>query len=180
MDMIYKWSGISDLMGIIHVFGHQVSCSQHLQMLNTCSLDLYLEVGSPLIDYTQETDSFIKSVQGDINVGKMLHNIVAHEEYRPYLRIRWIARCKPGGSRLTQSWGSGYSALETRIHHVLIIDSNRKYWSFQVGFPWIPKIPFSGRDFISTCLAPWTMNLHFLESCCFVRMESCPLDSIPM
>ena len=50
----------------------------------------YLEKGSPPQDYTQPASSFIKSKQGDVDVGGMFHNFRAHYEERENLGVRWI------------------------------------------------------------------------------------------
>jgi len=50
----------------------------------------YLEAGSPPQDYTQPESTFIKSKQGDVDVGGMFHNFQAHESERENLGVRWI------------------------------------------------------------------------------------------
>ena len=50
----------------------------------------YLEMGSPPQDYTGPERSFVKSIQWDINVGGILHNIRAHKKEQEILRVRWI------------------------------------------------------------------------------------------
>ena len=44
----------------------------------TVSVGRYLEMGSPPQDFTQSECSFIKSMQGDVDVGGMFHNFLAH------------------------------------------------------------------------------------------------------
>ncbi len=42
----------------------------------------YLNAGSPSQDYTQSASIFVKSKQGDIDVGAMFHNLRAHPSER--------------------------------------------------------------------------------------------------
>ena len=48
----------------------------------------YLEMGSPSQDYTQDPESFIKSDQGDVDVGEHFHNFRTHPDERPYVGAR--------------------------------------------------------------------------------------------
>ena len=48
----------------------------------------YLERGSPSQDYTQSECSFIKSMQGEVNVGGMFHKFPAHQKERDNLGVR--------------------------------------------------------------------------------------------
>ncbi len=50
----------------------------------------YLDPGLPLQDYTQSACVFIKSKQGDINVGAMFNNFCAHPSERHALGVRVI------------------------------------------------------------------------------------------
>ena len=50
----------------------------------------YLEQGSPPQDYTRTDCSYIKSKQGDVDVGGMFHNFLAHQNERENLGVRWI------------------------------------------------------------------------------------------
>jgi hypothetical protein len=56
----------------------------------TMSVAQYLQAGSPDMDYTQDTRKFIKSEQGDIDVGQHFNNYRAHKTDQPYLGIRYI------------------------------------------------------------------------------------------
>jgi hypothetical protein len=47
----------------------------------------YLDAGSPLQDYTQSASTFVKSKQGDINVGAMCNNFRAHLSKRHALGV---------------------------------------------------------------------------------------------
>ena len=49
----------------------------------------YLEQGSPVLDYTQEAATFIPTFQGDIDVGSMFHNFLAHATERHSLGVRY-------------------------------------------------------------------------------------------
>ena len=55
----------------------------------SCAVGEYLELGSPIQDYTQDATTFIKSFQADIDVGEMFHNFKAHEEERSSLGVRY-------------------------------------------------------------------------------------------
>ena len=50
----------------------------------------YLEMGSPPQDYTRPNSSFIKSIQGEFDVGGMFHNICAHKKEQENLGVGWI------------------------------------------------------------------------------------------
>ena len=49
----------------------------------------YLEQGSPVVDYTQDAGTFIPTFQGDIDVGSMFHNFLAHMTERHSLGVRY-------------------------------------------------------------------------------------------
>ena len=49
----------------------------------------YLEQGLPVLDYTQEVATFIPTFQGDIDVGSMFHNFLAHATKRHSLGVRY-------------------------------------------------------------------------------------------
>ncbi|KAL7528377.1 hypothetical protein ACHAWF_002540, partial [Thalassiosira exigua] len=49
------------------------------------SVRQYLQLGSPDEDYTQDAEMFIKSKQGDIDVGEQFSNFQAHKNDRPFL-----------------------------------------------------------------------------------------------
>ena len=48
----------------------------------------YLEMGSPSQDYSHDPKSFIKSDQGDIDVGEHFHNFRTHIDERPFVGAR--------------------------------------------------------------------------------------------
>ena len=50
----------------------------------------YLVQSSPLMDYTQDTIHFIKTFQGDVDVGAMFNIFVFHESERHSLGVRFI------------------------------------------------------------------------------------------
>jgi hypothetical protein len=50
----------------------------------------YLKLGSPDQDYTQETATFIKSWQADIDVGQQFNNFAALHKDCPYTGVRMI------------------------------------------------------------------------------------------
>jgi hypothetical protein len=51
---------------------------------------IYLDSGSPSQDYTQSASTFVKSKQGDIDVGVMLNNFRAHPSERHGLGLQVI------------------------------------------------------------------------------------------
>ncbi len=51
---------------------------------------VYLDSGSPSQDYTQSASTFVKSKQGDINVGAMFNNFRAHPLERHGLGLQVI------------------------------------------------------------------------------------------
>lgn len=53
----------------------------------------YLADGSPIQDYTQPNSKFVKSKMGDVDVGQMFHNFMAHPKERADLGVRWIETC---------------------------------------------------------------------------------------
>jgi len=50
----------------------------------------YLRLGSPRQDYTQDTDCFVRSVQGDIDIGKHFNNFRVHPEDQDSMGVRYI------------------------------------------------------------------------------------------
>ena len=51
----------------------------------------YLDQRSPVrVDYTQDADLFIKTFQGDEDVGTMFNNFVTHESERHSLGVRFV------------------------------------------------------------------------------------------
>ena len=64
----------------------------------------YLREGSPVLDYTQEDNVFIKSKQGDIDVGQHFNNFRMHEVDRPYNGVRQILTNNAPGGTETQTW----------------------------------------------------------------------------
>jgi len=62
---------------------------QVVKWLST-SVASYLQQGSPIEDYTQDTDHFIKSKQGDIDIGKHFNNFRVHEEDQISLGVRYV------------------------------------------------------------------------------------------
>ena len=54
------------------------------------SVSEYLWLGSPVIDYTQDTSCFIKTKQGDINVGQHFNNYYVHPRDKHTLGVRYI------------------------------------------------------------------------------------------
>ena len=50
----------------------------------------YLELGSPVQDYTAQAGNFRKSDQGDIDTGEMFQNFIIHETERHALGVRCI------------------------------------------------------------------------------------------
>jgi hypothetical protein len=50
----------------------------------------YLNTGLPSQDYTQSASTFVKSKQGDIDVGAMFNNFRAHPSERHGLGVRVI------------------------------------------------------------------------------------------
>lgn len=58
----------------------------------------YLDMGSPIIDYTQEGISFTPSVQGDVDVGSMFHNYKVHPRDKHTLGVRVYFTRHDGGA----------------------------------------------------------------------------------
>jgi hypothetical protein len=50
----------------------------------------YLDTGSPSQDYDQSASTFVKSKQGDINVGAIFNNFRAHPSKRHALGVHVI------------------------------------------------------------------------------------------
>ena len=50
----------------------------------------YLWFGCPIMDYTQDASRFIKSKQGDIDVGQHFINLQVHHNDRHALVVRYI------------------------------------------------------------------------------------------
>ncbi len=63
-----------------------------------CSVYVYLQQGSSDMDYSQDSSKFIKSKQGDIDVGQHFNNFRAHKEDQPYLGIWFIHTDNTGGA----------------------------------------------------------------------------------
>ena len=60
------------------------------------SVAVYLNAGSPPQDYSLSAGTFIKSKQGDIDVGAMLNNFLTHPTERHVLGVR-IIHTQPEG-----------------------------------------------------------------------------------
>ncbi len=56
----------------------------------------YLDLGSPSKDYSRPTSSFVKSKQGDIDVGVMFNNFCTHTSERHSLGLQ-IINTRPEG-----------------------------------------------------------------------------------
>jgi len=56
----------------------------------------YLDAGSPTQDYTQSASAFVKSKQGDIDVGAMFNNVPTHPSERHALGVR-VINTRPEG-----------------------------------------------------------------------------------
>ena len=56
----------------------------------TVPISQYMEEGSPPQDYTLPGSIFIKSKQGDVDVGGMFHNFRAHAKEQANLGVQWI------------------------------------------------------------------------------------------
>ena len=63
---------------------------EHVVKWLTIPVGQYLEKGSPPQDYTLPERSFIKSIQGDVDVSGMFHNFTAHVNERLNLGVRCI------------------------------------------------------------------------------------------
>jgi len=50
----------------------------------------YLDAGSPSQDYNLPTDTFIKSTQGDVDMGQMFNNFPTHKKECHSLGVRYI------------------------------------------------------------------------------------------
>ena len=50
----------------------------------------YLRLGCPTQDYTQETNHFVKSTQGDIDIGKCFNNFRVHPDDQAAMGVRYV------------------------------------------------------------------------------------------
>jgi hypothetical protein len=64
----------------------------------------YLDSGSPLQDYTLYTSAFIKSKQGNIDVGAMFNNFHVHLLERHALGVRIINTAQEGEYKHHKFW----------------------------------------------------------------------------
>ncbi len=64
----------------------------------------YLDAGSPSQDYTQSPSTFVKSLQGDIDVGAMFNNFRIHPSERHALGVRVINTAPQGEYEHHESW----------------------------------------------------------------------------
>jgi hypothetical protein len=64
----------------------------------------YLDAGLPSQDYTQSACTFVKSKQGDINVGAMFNNFLAHLSERHRLGVRVINTWPVGEYKHYEFW----------------------------------------------------------------------------
>ncbi len=62
------------------------------------SVKEYLQLSSPIIDYTQETSTYIKSTQGDIDVGQHFNNFRVHPSDQHTLGVRYNYTCTNQGT----------------------------------------------------------------------------------
>ena len=51
----------------------------------------HLKAGSPDVDYTQEASLYVKTKQGDIDVGQHFSNFMANKVDQPYLGVQYVA-----------------------------------------------------------------------------------------
>jgi hypothetical protein len=64
----------------------------------------YLQQGSPIMDYTQDTCNFIKTTQGDIDVGQNFNNFRVHPRDQHTLGIRYTHTNNAVGDVERESW----------------------------------------------------------------------------
>ena len=65
----------------------------------------YLQLGSPAQDYTQDTDVFAKTKQGDVDIGKHFNNFGVHEVDQDSMGVRYIYTSnKPGAVEREELW----------------------------------------------------------------------------
>ena len=55
----------------------------------TMAMGLYLEQGSPVMNYNQEAQNIIVSHSGDIDIGGMFHNFLSRFKDRHVLGVRF-------------------------------------------------------------------------------------------
>ena len=65
---------------------------------------IYLNAGSPPLDYSQSAGTFTKSKQGDIDVGTMFNNFTARPSERHALGVRVIQTQPEGTYELHEFW----------------------------------------------------------------------------
>ena len=88
----------------------------------------YLEEGSLSQDYIQPVSSFIKSKQGDVNVGCMFHNFCAHYKERENLGVRLIKTCNDGSWNGMSFPGLRCYALVVAPRYILPTKANLACW----------------------------------------------------
>ena len=64
----------------------------------------YLDAGSPTQDYTQSASTFVKSKQGDVDVGAMFNNFPTHPLERHALGVRVINTRPEGQYECHEFW----------------------------------------------------------------------------
>ncbi|KAL7534633.1 LOW QUALITY PROTEIN: hypothetical protein ACHAXR_008890 [Thalassiosira sp. AJA248-18] len=53
-------------------------------------VEMYLQLDSPVVDYTQDTSVYIKSKQADIDVGQHFNNFRVHADDRKYMGVKFV------------------------------------------------------------------------------------------
>ena len=64
----------------------------------------YLQQGSPVMDYTQDASIFIKTLQGDIDVGQHFNNFRVHPKDQHTLGVRYIYTDNANNSEEREAW----------------------------------------------------------------------------
>ncbi len=88
----------------------------------------YLNAGLPSKDYTRSASSFVKSKQGDINVGAMFNNFRTHPSERHALGVQVINTIPQGEYKCHEFWrffalhfgGRPYPLLACQSHRLVI------------------------------------------------------------
>ena len=103
---------------------------------------IYFERGCPDEDYTQDSNKFIKSWQGDIDVGSQFHNYRAHEDDRPYLGVRIHDTRNDGGHE--HEWFMRYAVTHFggRASPYNACQGQARILELAKGKPWEPDSEF--------------------------------------
>ena len=95
----------------------------------TMSARQYLQQGSPVIDYSQEVSTYIKTTQGDIDIGQHFKKFRLHPIDQPTLGVWYTYTNNTGDTEERKSWFRLIAAhLEIDVHLTYVVKGKQESW----------------------------------------------------